>query len=227
MGTIEEVRQGIWGNSSSNVPTMIAGITTHGVKRLPMAGKHDIELSGLGHIEIGYSSANNKLESHTHPTLLLNELQRSSILSTAILPPHVFLLHQLYKLATNAAINPLTAIFKVPNGDILKSLPFVEQILDEVTRVFLKLPETGSEGFSANGNREDILGTHALVKRTMDLVERTAGNTSSMLADVLAGRETEIEYINGWVVRKGKELGVECPVNEELMNRIKELHVRS
>jgi len=42
-----------------------------------------------------------------------------------------------------------------------------------------------------------------------------------MLQDVKAGRRTEIDYINGYVVKRGKEQGVKCPMNEQLIDMVK------
>jgi 2-dehydropantoate 2-reductase len=56
----------------------------------------------------------------------------------------------------------------------------------------------------------------------LDVAEKTAKNTSSMLQDRRAGRPTEIDYINGYIVRRGKELGVECKVNKKLIELVKE-----
>ena len=43
----------------------------------------------------------------------------------------------------------------------------------------------------------------------------------SMLQDVLKGRRTEIDYLNGYVVRRGKEIGEPTPVNEAISGLIK------
>lgn len=49
----------------------------------------------------------------------------------------------------------------------------------------------------------------------------TVGNQCSMLLDVLNERPTEIDLINGAVVREGKKLGVPTPVNEIIVNLVK------
>lgn len=46
---------------------------------------------------------------------------------------------------------------------------------------------------------------------------------ASMLQDVIKGRRTEIEYMNGHVVRKGEELGVATPLNREMVRLVKEI----
>jgi Ketopantoate reductase len=51
----------------------------------------------------------------------------------------------------------------------------------------------------------------------------TASNRSSMLQDVRSGRPTEIDWINGEVVRRGARHGVPTPVNEALLQLVEVL----
>ena len=53
------------------------------------------------------------------------------------------------------------------------------------------------------------------------VLDKTAANTSSMLADVLKGRPTEIESINGAVVRIAEGLGIKTPANRILVELVK------
>jgi 2-dehydropantoate 2-reductase len=51
--------------------------------------------------------------------------------------------------------------------------------------------------------------------------EATAGNISSMLQDVMRRKRTEIDFINGVIVRLGQELGIAVPVNTMLVELVK------
>ncbi len=53
------------------------------------------------------------------------------------------------------------------------------------------------------------------------VAESTAGNTSSMLQDVLRGRRTEIDAINGFVLDRAREHEMEAPGNEVLWGMVK------
>jgi 2-dehydropantoate 2-reductase len=46
---------------------------------------------------------------------------------------------------------------------------------------------------------------------------------TSMLQDVEKGRPTEIDYMNGYVVRKGRELGIPTPLSAEMVRLVKEV----
>ncbi len=53
------------------------------------------------------------------------------------------------------------------------------------------------------------------------VAEATAGNTSSMLADILRKKRTEIDFINGVIVRLGQELGIPVGLNSTLVDLVK------
>jgi 2-dehydropantoate 2-reductase len=44
-----------------------------------------------------------------------------------------------------------------------------------------------------------------------------------MRADVLRKRQTEIDFINGYLAKLGKELGIDTPVNQMLTERVQQL----
>ena len=115
------------------------------------------------------------------------------------------------KLAVNAAINPLTALLRVPNGALAESAwarTLMEQVADEVAAV------AAAQGITLP------MDTAAQV---CDVARRTAANRSSMLQDVLRGVETEIDAISGAIVRAGDALHVPVPVNRLLYTLVKAL----
>ncbi|MGD0879563.1 MAG: 2-dehydropantoate 2-reductase [Anaerolineales bacterium] len=119
------------------------------------------------------------------------------------------------KLVINAAINPLTAILRVKNGDLLTNPPahvLMGQLASEVAKVAealaVKLP------FMDPNHAVDEVAQH------------TADNISSMLQDVLRGAPTEVEAINGAVVRVGEQKGISTPVNRTICSLVNALPVR-
>ncbi|MDP3430385.1 MAG: ketopantoate reductase C-terminal domain-containing protein, partial [Desulfomicrobium sp.] len=67
------------------------------------------------------------------------------------------------------------------------------------------------------------LSDEAPFERVRQVCEATSSNQSSMLQDILKDRPSEIDVINGAVVRKGAENGVPTPVNQMLTQLIKAL----
>ena len=117
------------------------------------------------------------------------------------------------KLIINAGINPYTAILDCPNGKILDA-PLYQSTIDQLCLELSQLMD------AAVRIREM---PDALRERIEQVARNTAGNTSSMRADVQRGRQTEIDFINGYVAKLGKELGIETPVNQMLTERVQQL----
>lgn len=62
------------------------------------------------------------------------------------------------------------------------------------------------------------------VSAVENVCRSTALNVSSMLQDILRGKQTEIDAINGAIIDKGRETRIETPVNEVLTYLVKSLH---
>ncbi len=113
------------------------------------------------------------------------------------------------KLVINTAINPLTALFKIPNGKLLESPPAREMMaaLARETAVVAAL-----QGVSLPF-ADPLAAVEAVA-------QRTATNHSSMLQDVLRGAPTEIDAICGAVARLG---GEKAPLNRAMWQLVKAL----
>lgn len=113
------------------------------------------------------------------------------------------------KLFANAVINPITALTREKNGIVLSShlAPVVERIVRECVAV------AGKEG-----HRFDEL---EVIEFVHTVASMTAANTSSMLQDVLRGRRSEIDSINGYVLDRAAEQGIAAPANETLYALVK------
>ncbi|MDD4895711.1 MAG: ketopantoate reductase C-terminal domain-containing protein, partial [Atribacterota bacterium] len=55
------------------------------------------------------------------------------------------------------------------------------------------------------------------------ICEKTRDNLNSMLQDVRKKRKTEIDFINGAIVREGEKLNIPTPVNRVMTDLIKAL----
>ena len=106
------------------------------------------------------------------------------------------------KLVINAAINPLTAILRVPNGKLLE--------LASAREMMKALAMEVSQVAAAENVALPFPDPAAAAE---DVARRTATNHSSMLQDVLRGAPTEIDAICGAVVKIGQTHGVETPAN--------------
>lgn len=112
------------------------------------------------------------------------------------------------KLIINAAINALTVIHDCPNGELLE-IAAARPLLAAAAR------EAASVAAAAGARiSEEPVELAAAVCR------RTATNISSMLQDVRRGKATEIEAINGAVVRLADRYRLAVPVNRQLYQAV-------
>lgn len=117
------------------------------------------------------------------------------------------------KLVINAGINPYTALLDCPNGDIL-SAPLYHDTIHDLCGELSELIQASGQGSET---------PEALRQRIETVARNTAHNTSSMRADILQSRPTEIHFINGYLTRRGNELGIATPVNQMLTERVQQL----
>jgi 2-dehydropantoate 2-reductase len=114
------------------------------------------------------------------------------------------------KLIINVGINALTAITRLNNGRLIEFEGTRKILRDAVTEAIRV----------AKRKRIKLIYDDPLAK-VEAVCEATATNVSSMLQDVLRKRRTEIDFINGVIVRQGQELGIPTPVNSLLVNLVK------
>lgn len=105
------------------------------------------------------------------------------------------------KLIINVGINALTALLRVPNGALVTA-PSARSLVG-------KLVSEAAAVAQARGTSlpDDVLD------RVFAVATATGANHSSMLQDALRGNQTEIDTINGAIVREGERLGVPTPYN--------------
>ena len=114
------------------------------------------------------------------------------------------------KLVINAAINPITAILNIPNGELLNRTP-ARKLLKAAAR----------EAASVAVAQGIQLPYPDPVVTVESIARRTADNRSSMLQDIQRGAPTEIDAICGAIVQAGEQVGVPTPINRTLMQLIK------
>lgn len=116
------------------------------------------------------------------------------------------------KTVINAAINPLTAITSLENGQLLEH-PYLRQLLNDLT----------VEAATVAQATHPTLTPDEMVPVVEEVCRLTAHNRSSMLQDITHGRRTEVDYINGAIVKAGLTAGLATPLNQAMLALIKTL----
>ncbi|KAK5114668.1 hypothetical protein LTR62_002241 [Meristemomyces frigidus] len=146
---------------------------------------------------------------------ILRTLTRTPVLCAVGFTPTELLQLKLEKLAVNSVINPLTALIDSRNGALLYNYALtrtVRLLLAETSLVIRSLPE-----LQLIPNVEKRFSAKRLEILMVSVAGQTAQNISSMLSDIRSGRQTEIDWINGYIIKRGEEVGVKCVVNYGIM----------
>lgn len=204
-------------------PTYLRAVVFHGIySTAPFTSIH----TGVGFLHLSPTlilpSPQDQYEDN-YQYLLSTTLQLPAVNALAATPQELLII-QLEKLVVNAIINPLTALFRIRNGQLYDYPglePLIKAVIAETSAVILALPELREEG---SGVRERF-GVGALGRLVKEKALMTGGNRSSMLQDVEGGKETEIGFINGWIVERGRELGIGVAVNGRVVEVVEERRV--
>ena len=168
--------------------TVLGGTTTYGANL--RIDDECVEYTGRGEVVVGdYRGDPSREAEHVAETLEPLNARETDEMDATLWE----------KLAVNCAINPVTALTRLTNGEAAASASGVMRAAaKEVERVAYE------QGVSLEGTPE----------RALEVARATAENESSTLQDVRAGRRTEIDALNGYVVKKAEE--VPTPTNRTL-----------
>lgn len=246
MGVIDDVNEQLFPDPATR-PNYVQGIISHGANVPPEVAERDpffVVHAGHGTVSLGAIPREplvSKTDRPPTPTghgtdndgkigeqqieqwspsarYLLRTLTRTPVLCAVGFTPIELLQLQLEKLAVNSIMNPLTSLLDNRNGSLLYNFPLsrtMRLMLAETSLVMRSLPEL--RGIPNVPHRFSAERLETLV---VGVSNKTKDNVSSMLADMRAGRQTEIEYINGYIVKRGEELGVKCVVNYAIMQAV-------
>jgi len=177
--------------------TSSACITSCGVTMLEN-GK--ISVNGIGNTVIGSTGRSEAVE-------LLCELMNDAGIACA---RSENIMQDIWiKGVVNSAINPLSAIFRVKNGELVAN-PHLRALLEAVAG------ESENVAKHCGFVEQDF----DCVKKTIEVAKNTSENYSSMLQDVMKGKRTEVREINGYIVEMGEKHGIDVKLNRFLLNAV-------
>ncbi len=171
---------------------VLAGTTSSGATLL---GPGHIRQAGVGDIVLGSPAGNAELAQRG--AAIFKSADRS-VRVTADVDTVLWC-----KALINCAINPLTALTRRRNGELLEIAALRELMMRVAEEVYAVGEAVGIDW-----------GDFAPAAAVEQVCETTASNQSSMLQDILAGRRTEIDYINGEVARIACEHNTAAPLCE-------------
>lgn len=184
---------------------LYAGVTSVGARRLDDA-RH-VRHTGDGPLWFGAYSEDKKDD---YLQNLLLKILKTAGFRAGLSNEMKDMIYQ--KLLINAVINPLTAIYDTTNGELPQHptrLRLMRSLYEETSAIL------SADGMKPGGDGWQLV---------MQVCAATAANVSSMLSDVRAGRQTEIDWINGGVSGLAVRLGIASPLNDAVTALVKQLH---
>lgn len=184
---------------------LYSAITTEGAKRISY---NEVFHAGRGVTTIGeitqerFQKGKNSSESENSLVIELRKAGFVSDLSNEIVN-HIY-----RKLLINAVINPLTALWRIHNGELMAT----QARVDMMRNLFLE----GTAVYDVCG----IYWEDNLWDQIVSICLSTSANTSSMLKDVLEGLPTEVKWINGSIVRLAEENGLAANYHKSMVELI-------
>lgn len=119
--------------------------------------------------------------------------------------------YQWQKLLINCVVNPLTACANITNGELQQ--PQWQPQITALIKEFVAVAR-------ASGINLDEQHAQATVSQ---VIQRTGTNTSSMLADIRQQQPTEIEALNGFLVRQAERVGKAVPTHRAITEQVRRL----
>ncbi|KAF2994560.1 hypothetical protein E8E14_002978 [Neopestalotiopsis sp. 37M] len=227
-------------------PNWLACVTTHGVvSSAPFKSIHaSVASAVIGPVSLNTRSGDKSgslIEAFVNgPDLFAKEAARSELWVL-----------QLEKLVVNAVINPLTAVLRCKNGELFvprdDALPLIiDRLIEEASQVLRALishpsstdilnevaahskhDEDDSVELSLHDAKDQLLARFAFEKlhrMVHEVGHKVRENTSSMLQDVRAGKRTEVQDFNGWLVDTAQFLdpGIKLSTHTRLIRMVED-----
>lgn len=212
-GMIEAANKQVFTDQATR-PNYMTGVISHGVT---LNAPFDITHTGFAATSLGPVPRVNSGAGLAEPSYLLEALPlvpRFNAKSYSFLD--VFQI-QLEKLTVNAFCNPLCALNDAKNKYLFTIPEIRYNLLTEISKVIHGLPELrGVPGISQRFSVDRLEAT------VNGIIQKTAETTCSMVVDLRRRQRTEIQFINGYWCRRGREISVPTPINDSLVRQILE-----
>ncbi|WP_394174375.1 ketopantoate reductase family protein [Thalassotalea litorea] len=194
MGVLQQIRDNLTPNQAIGLM-----LSTQGARRL---SPEHVQHTGQGQWQLG--NYQNLTSKNSAVQLLIDQLDNCTWFEE-------IRTMQWTKLAINSVINPLTAIHNVLNGQLAapQYQAVIARLIDEVV----------TQARFAN----IALDNDNLTQIVFQVIEQTGMNSSSMREDILAGRASEVDYINGYLVKCATASNTLAPENQRCVTQIKSL----
>jgi 2-dehydropantoate 2-reductase len=220
-GQIEDVNEQLFPDPATR-PNYLIGVISHGVITLsPFNVRHTgPSATSIGPVPRTERNITNQTTddatTKAPSSYLLDVLPRAPRLAAKSYSFEEIVQYQIEKLVVNA-FNAVGSLANQTNRYYFTIPDRFAALIREVSAVALSLKEL-----------KNIPGAHErfsherLRSMAEDILRKNMETTNSMIWDLRKGIKTEVDYLNGFWVRRGKEAGIPTPINEALVHGVKQ-----
>lgn len=159
------------------------------------------------------------VEARGAATSFLHTLATVPNLGAGAYPLETFLMQKLPAMVFNSVVEPLAIALDGTYEDVLRNetaMQLADDLLEELFNVIWGMPE-----LTNGGKVIEHCGRAALRKYAVDRLFQKGRSQSQMLSRVRAGKAVDIDYLNGYFIKRGRELGIKMPQNEIMIDVVK------
>ena len=227
MGVVDELYNEVWTDISKR-PTIYQGVISHGAwQSAENHNTYNYNHAGFGYLKVCKVPRDLKStktlkedEAFMKNDAVMDALFKSDIAGTGY-SYDVLLVYQIQKFLVNCCMNATTSIVDAINykiSEIPETHDLFTGIVDEgLTVLFKAYPALAKSELA-----QSLLTTEKQVEFVKHIgFGVNPKNSTSMRQDVLNLRDTEIDYINGHIIKKAKECGLTAPINSTIRQLLK------
>lgn len=212
MGVAEEIMENLWPQQKQiSQPRIFVGVNRHAVERVaPYSICHHSGYNDPDALRVGLFPGPIEQETSSKPPILIQKLLSIPELNAEQLLWKDLRVKMYKKLVINAAINSVASALMTKNrGTIYNGnkagIAMMRAVCEEFYEVF-------KDGLP----KEETVDS--LLEMVLQINEEAAENICSTLQDIRAKRLTEIDYINGYICKKGYEQNINVKTNQLLVH---------
>lgn len=116
------------------------------------------------------------------------------------------------KMILVVAINALSALLKKTLGELANN-EITKSLMDQLIL----------EAYQALKDDYHLPELEKVKKNVYETIKTNENHYSSMYQDITSGNKTEVEFLNGFISKIGKNKGIQTPINEQVFEKIKEI----
>lgn len=220
LGVLEDVRQKIF-SVPDKEPTFLLGNMSHkfafnrnfdSVRQLRhgMWNITSVQRSAV------MSTEQPKVETQSH---FVKSLQAAKLLNTEYTPFDSWFRYKLPGVIFDSAVEPVCLLLEVPYSGLLQNASarkLISSLLEEIVSVLRLMPEIGrAEGY------HELLDLDRAQKALYRRILHHRGRESSLVGDIRRGHPVNVDYLNGYFLRRAHSLGVQVPTNKMMWDLVK------